>query len=47
MVHKQKSKLDIEVFVEDALHNAIPLAESGREVYLLDTPWKIVNSLSK
>lgn len=31
--------LGIEVFVEDALHHATPLAESGRKVFLLNNPW--------
>lgn len=31
--------LGIEYFIEDALHNAIPIAESGRKVFLLDNPW--------
>ena len=32
-------QLGIEFFVEDALHHAQDIAESGRKVYLLDTPW--------
>jgi uncharacterized HAD superfamily protein len=43
--HKKRTKLEvcnelgIDIFIEDALIHALPLAEAGKKVVLFDRPW--------
>lgn len=32
-------KIGIDIFIDDALHNAVDCSRNGREVYLLNRPW--------